>query len=46
MIKIAVDTLWYVPHFLYPCKLCFQYTTLCYTSYMHHTGKKESKNEI
>ena len=28
--------------FLYPCKLCFQFTTLCY---MHHTGEKESKKE-
>ena len=32
-----------MPHFLYSCKLCFQFTTLYY---MHHTGKKESEKEI
>ena len=25
--------------FLYSCKLCFQFTSLCF--YMYHTGKKE-----
>ena len=35
-----------LPHFLYSCKLCFQFTTLCYYSYMHQTVKKESKKEI
>ena len=32
-----------MPHFLYSCKLCFQFTTLYY---MHHKGKKESEKEI
>ena len=31
--------------FLYSCKLCFQCKHYV-TSYMHHTGKKESKKEI
>ena len=29
--------------FLYSCKLCFQFTSLCY--YMYHTGKKEIKKK-
>ena len=29
--------------FLYSCKLCFQFTSLCY--YMYHRGKKEIKKK-
>ena len=29
--------------FLYSCKLCFRFTTLCY--YMYYTGKKEIKKK-
>ena len=29
--------------FLYSCKLCFQFTSLCF--YMYHTGKKEIKKK-
>ena len=30
LLKMSADTLWYIPHFLYSCKLCFQFTTLWY----------------
>ena len=46
LLKIPVDTLWHIPHFLYSCKLCFQFTTLCYLLYAPTQVKKRVKRDF